>query len=118
MANERTNAAPALTSTAKGNRLEVIAEGSWTVAYADAIEKLVSAMTPKLAGVRDIAINMRSVGELDTLGAWLLERLARSGREQGGQAGLVAVPGHYQGLFDEIHNVNRRKPAPRASQTR
>src|SRR4029077_17325256 len=56
-------------------------------------------------------------GELDTLGAWLLERLARSGREQGGQAGLVAVPGHYQGLFEEIHNVNRRKPAPAGKPT-
>ena len=69
-------------------------------------------MTPKLAGARDIAINMRGVGELDTLGAWLLERLARSGREQGGQAGLVAVPGHYQGLFDEVGQVNKRKPTP------
>jgi phospholipid/cholesterol/gamma-HCH transport system permease protein len=111
MANERTSTAPALNGTAQGGRLELVAEGSWTVAYADAIERLVSAMSPKLAGVRNIAINMRGVGELDTLGAWLLERLARSGREHGGQADLVAVPGHYQGLFDEIHNVNLRKPS-------
>jgi len=99
----------------QGDRLELVAEGSWTVTYADAIERLVTGIKPKLAGTHGVDINLHGVRELDTLGAWLLERLTRSAREQVGEAGLVAVPGHYQGLFDEIHQVNRKKAAQPAA---
>ena len=58
-----------------------------------------------------MAINMAMVGELDTLGAWLLERLLRNSSKRGGQVRFVGLPDHYRGLLDEVHRVNRQAPA-------
>jgi phospholipid/cholesterol/gamma-HCH transport system permease protein len=57
-----------------------------------------------------MAINMAMVGELDTLGAWLLERLARNSSKRGRQVRFVGLPDHYRGLLDEVRRVNRRAP--------
>jgi phospholipid/cholesterol/gamma-HCH transport system permease protein len=51
---------------------------------------------------------------LDTLGAWLLERLARGCRREGQEPALVGVPDHFKGLLDRVHDVNRGAPLPRA----
>jgi phospholipid/cholesterol/gamma-HCH transport system permease protein len=112
MANDRTSTTPALNATRQGNRIDLVAEGSWTISYAEAIENLVSKTTSKLAGTGGVAIDLHGVNELDTLGAWLLERLTRSAQAQGGDARLVAVPERFQGLFGEIEQVNRKKRTP------
>jgi phospholipid/cholesterol/gamma-HCH transport system permease protein len=52
---------------------------------------------------------MAGVDELDTLGAWLLERLLRSGGLAGADAQFVGLPPHHRGLIDAIHRVNRQQ---------
>lgn len=99
------NKTPKLTSNVVGERLEVAVAGSWTVANSQTLERLVRGASANAARARSMAINMAGVAELDTLGAWLLERLAR-----GGNAQFVGLPGHYRGLLDEVRDVNRRKP--------
>jgi phospholipid/cholesterol/gamma-HCH transport system permease protein len=61
---------------------------------------------------------MAGVSELDTLGAWLLERLIRLGGERGRKAEFVGLPSHFRGLLDEVHQVNRQPPVRRAPQNR
>ena len=53
---------------------------------------------------------MVDVRELDTLGAWLLEKISRRASESGRPATIVGVAGRYQGLIDDVRRVNRRKP--------
>jgi len=103
---------PVLSGTNVHDQLQFVVAGSWIVANAELMEQLVNAATSRIAMARSIAIDMAGVGELDTLGAWLLERLLRRGLEGGRDAKFVGLPSHYTGLFNEVRQVNRRAPTP------
>jgi phospholipid/cholesterol/gamma-HCH transport system permease protein len=100
-----------LTSTVEGERLELAAAGVWTAAHANALERLVDAAASDLGAARELAIDMRGVGALDTFGAWLLERLLREGAARGKQARFTGFPERYRGLLEEVQGVNRATPA-------
>jgi phospholipid/cholesterol/gamma-HCH transport system permease protein len=106
------NREPALDSRISAQRLEFTAAGSWTSVHSQALERLVDAAALKTSDGRGVAIDMAGVQELDTLGAWLLERLIRGFRERGQDAEFTRLPEHYRGLLDEVREVNR---TPRAS---
>jgi len=105
---------PLLDSKVDGEQLELVADGSWTADYSDALEPLVDSVSRGALPARAASIDMAGVEELDTLGAWLLERLIRRIRDRGRDAQFVGLPEHYRGLLDEVHRVNLRPPAPRA----
>jgi phospholipid/cholesterol/gamma-HCH transport system permease protein len=105
-------AAPTLTGTTSGERLELAAAGAWTVEHAHALERLVDAVGAKPANVRRVSIDLNRVERLDTFGAWLVERLARVWRNAGREASVVGLADHYRGLLDEVSHVNLVK-APR-----
>ena len=50
--------------------------------------------------------------ELDTLGAWLLEKMSRRAASAGHRADVVGIADNYAGLIEEVRQVNRRTPAP------
>ena len=55
---------------------------------------------------------MAEVRELDTLGAWLLEKMSRRATSAGHRADVVGVADNYAGLIEEVRQVNRHNPAP------
>ena len=55
---------------------------------------------------------MTGLREIDTLGAWLLEKLSRRAISAGRRADVVGVADNYVGLIDEVRQVNRHNPAP------
>jgi phospholipid/cholesterol/gamma-HCH transport system permease protein len=63
-----------------------------------------------------LKIDMTDVRELDTLGAWLLEKMSRRALEAGHPATVVGVAGRYTGLIEDVRLVNRRGPVSRAVQ--
>ena len=73
---------PTLTLIAGGESTTVAAAGPWIAAHSSALEQLVVADSLKRATHR-IVIDIAGVEQLDTLGAWSLERLARSFRDHG-----------------------------------
>jgi phospholipid/cholesterol/gamma-HCH transport system permease protein len=97
-----------------GGRLDFAASGPWTAVHVENLERQVDAAVSEVGDARIASIDLAGVRELDTLGAWLLERLLRRAGEQGRDAQFVGVPGHYRGLLDEVHQVNRRTVPPRA----
>jgi phospholipid/cholesterol/gamma-HCH transport system permease protein len=105
---------PLMTSVINADRLEITAAGSWTVANADRLERLVDVAARETGRVRSIVIDMAGVEQLDTLGAWLLERLARSLRLDGKKTQFSGLKPHYRGLFDEMQRVNLQ-PRPSAA---
>ncbi len=99
-----------LRSAAQGASLDVVASGSWTAPHAATLEPLVDAVA-RGPGGRSMSVDMRGVGEIDTFGACLLERLIRSCRAGGNEANIVGVAEHFRGLLSEVERIGAG-PAP------
>jgi phospholipid/cholesterol/gamma-HCH transport system permease protein len=95
-----------MTSVTNADRLELAAVGSWTAAHVDHLERLVQVAARETARARSVVIDMASVEQLDTLGAWLLERLARSSKLHGKETQFTGLRPRYRGLIDEMQRVN------------
>jgi phospholipid/cholesterol/gamma-HCH transport system permease protein len=109
--------APALlTATPSGDVLELRPGGSWTAANVTALEALTDAVTPELDRSKAVKLDMAGVRELDTLGAWLLEKMSRRAVSAGHHAEVVGIADNYAGLIEEVRQVNRRDPAPALAQ--
>ncbi len=102
---------PLLNSSMTAQGLEFTVAGPWTAAHCAALERLVEIAAPQAAQARQISIDMAGVNELDTLGAWLLERLVRGARPGPSNAQFIGLSAHYRGLIEEMHGVNLR-PRP------
>jgi phospholipid/cholesterol/gamma-HCH transport system permease protein len=66
---------------------------------------------PLAAGPQAVRIDLARIAELDTFGAWLLERLRRTCRLRIQETRFVDVPDRYRGLLDEVADVNLRGSA-------
>src|SRR5579871_349418 len=85
------------------------ASGAWTFANVEALEKICEGPFP--AEVKTIEISQ--VGALDTVGAWLFEKLLRRFSSLSAQAQLAGISESQMGLLREMHGVNRRQPVTR-----
>ncbi len=103
---------PLLTATPSGDVLELRPGGAWTAANAATLEVLSSSITGELDRAKAVKLDMAGVRELDTLGAWLLEKISRRATSAGRHAEIVGVADNYAGLIEELHQVNRHNPAP------
>jgi len=103
---------PLLTATPSGDVLELRPGGAWTAANAATLEVLSSSITGELDRAKVVKLDMAGVRELDTLGAWLLEKISRRAAVSGRPADVVGVADNYAGLIEEVHQVNRHNPTP------
>jgi len=92
--------------------LELHPAGSWTAANGARLEALSAAIAPQLDSSTAVTVDMTEVRELDTLGAWLLEKISRRARAAGHHVETVGVADNYTDLIGEISRVNRHNPAP------
>ena len=95
-----------------GDELELRPGGAWTAANAATLEALSSSVGAELDRSKAVKVDMTGVRELDTLGAWLLEKMSRRAIAAGHRADVVGVAENYEGLIAEVHQVNRHTPAP------
>jgi phospholipid/cholesterol/gamma-HCH transport system permease protein len=102
--------APLLSATTDGETLELSPSGPWTVTHGNALEGLFDTVSPRLTETKNLKIDMTGVRELDTLGAWLFEKMSRRALDSGHNATVVGAAGRYAGLIDDVRQVNRRKP--------
>jgi phospholipid/cholesterol/gamma-HCH transport system permease protein len=110
--------APHLEAAIKGQQLALAASGPWIAAHAPTIERLIEAITANAARTQTVVIEVGGIEELDTLGAWLLERLSRTCARAGSEPQLIGMPDRYRGLVDEVHRVNRGTPKPPKDKSR
>jgi phospholipid/cholesterol/gamma-HCH transport system permease protein len=68
------------------------------------MENLISTVPAQGKAIR---LHLSEVRELDTFGAWLLERLVRACRDSAREVSLVGVPDRFRGLLDAIAKVGR-----------
>ncbi|WP_051346671.1 ABC transporter permease [Bradyrhizobium sp. th.b2] len=107
---------PALGAATQDQTLVLSPSGSWTVVHAATLERLIHLVSPGVQRTQKLKIDMVDVRELDTLGAWLLEKILRGASDFGHPATLVGVASRYEGLIEDIRQVNRRTPASRPIQ--
>jgi phospholipid/cholesterol/gamma-HCH transport system permease protein len=101
---------PLLAVTATGDVLELRPGGCWIAANAAALERLSDAVARQLERSSTVKLDMTEVRELDTLGAWLLEKMSRRATSAGHRADIIGVSDDYAGLIEEVRQVNRRRP--------
>jgi len=92
--------------------LELRPGGSWTAANVTTLEALSDAVTGQLDRSKTVKLDMAEVRELDTLGAWLLEKISRRATSAGRRTEVVGIAENYAGLIEEVRQVNRHPPAP------
>ena len=89
-----------------GVRVTLRPSGAWTVATVETLERLCERRLPPEVATIDLG----QVTALDTIGAWLFEKLARRFSSTR-QPSLVGVPDSYADLMKEMRGVNRLRPA-------
>jgi phospholipid/cholesterol/gamma-HCH transport system permease protein len=95
-----------------GRRLVLEAAGGWVAARAGEIEALVEAAFGKRPAVDRIEINLAHLERLDTVGAWLIERLRRTAGDARISAEIVNIDPRFKVLLDEVAISNKEPPPP------
>jgi phospholipid/cholesterol/gamma-HCH transport system permease protein len=98
---------PLLQSATQGDRLQLAAGGSWTAPNAADLEALIDNAVARGKQFVRVELNMARVENLDTFGAWLLERLQRDCTEAGQGISVTGLPDRFRGLIKEAHESNR-----------
>jgi phospholipid/cholesterol/gamma-HCH transport system permease protein len=97
-----------LRSSESGEQLQLVASGPWTARNAGALEPLIDAESmARRRGVKTVTVDMAAVEQLDTYGAWLLERLLRAWTERGCSTEVAGLDERFGDLFDEVRQTNR-----------
>ncbi|MBR0826234.1 ABC transporter permease [Bradyrhizobium manausense] len=104
------NSEPLLAATPSGDVLELRPAGSWIASNVAKLEALSQSVKSEIDGSKAVKLNMAGVSELDTLGAWLLEKLSRRVSAAGAQGDIVGIADNYSGLMEEVRQVNRHNP--------
>ncbi len=103
---------PGLTAEATEEVLELRPSGPWVSLNVAELESLTGSASAKLGAARAVKLDLREVTEIDTVGAWLLEKLGRRASADGRHVEMTGVAENYLGLVKEVRQVNRREIAP------
>ena len=106
------NSVPRLEISSDGDQNRLRAVGAWIAGHADVLEQLVDDTHFSPGDSREVVLDVAGIERLDTLGAWVIEQLARRSRAGGREMRLADVPERYRGLLDEVHHA-LRTPATR-----
>jgi phospholipid/cholesterol/gamma-HCH transport system permease protein len=100
-----------LKTVTQGDRLTLVADGSWTAAQAAALEPLVDSVrdTPN---IRSLLLDLRGIVEIDTFGACLLERLIRGWRRDGKEASISGLADRFRELVAQVDRVGGETSQP------
>ena len=99
--------------TRQAQTLHITGSGDWTADNCARLAAAIDMADPDAAD--DLAIDLGGLAELDTFGAWILERLMRGdGRER--KVTLVGLPARFNDLVQEVRLTNRSVP-PRDERT-
>jgi phospholipid/cholesterol/gamma-HCH transport system permease protein len=97
--------APGFRVELRGTTFRLIATGAWTVAEAADLDKALKRLrvpippTPDFTGEMDIA----GIAEIDTAGAWLLQRTANAWQKGGLRTHYAGATESFRILIEEVH---------------
>ena len=94
-----------------GRSLVLAAAGGWVAPRAGELEALVDGVYRKPHPVDRVEINLEHLDRLDTVGAWLIERLRRAAADARLSAEIVGIDPRFKVLLDEVA-VSNKEPVP------
>lgn len=97
-----------------GGAFRLCPSGSWTASHASALEAIFERLQPDLHNSASVFIDIAGVSNLDTIGAWILEKIRRRSLELGHPASIDGISQRYTELIAEVKQLNRRNRAPLA----
>jgi phospholipid/cholesterol/gamma-HCH transport system permease protein len=101
--------AVSLSQKEEAGKLVLAAAGRWISSFAGQAERLIVEVEHKRAKSKNVAIDASNIEQLDTAGAWLLERMRRDFVEKGASAEIVGLDARYKILLDEVKQTNTGK---------
>jgi phospholipid/cholesterol/gamma-HCH transport system permease protein len=101
-----------LEATARGEQITLAGTGAWTAENASSLEQQIDAATKHSGALKRVDIDMAAVVQLDTFGAWLLERLTRDLSARGCATRITGLKDDYRALVEEVHGVKPEPPHP------
>ncbi|MGJ4888102.1 MlaE family lipid ABC transporter permease subunit [Bradyrhizobium sp. HKCCYLRH3099] len=106
---------PGLTAASSQEVLELRPSGSWVSLNVTELESLTDSVDSGIDGAKAVKLDLAAVSEIDTVGAWLLEKLSRRATIGGKQVEVTGIADNYAGLVEEVRQVNRRviEPVPK-----
>jgi phospholipid/cholesterol/gamma-HCH transport system permease protein len=105
------NSEPALNIFREDGAMDLRPSGSWTTVHASVLERLCKTVQPEVSRTGKVNIDLSRVDELDTLGAWLLEKISRDIPQPDHSVNLTGVSDRYAELVAKVRQVNRRQSA-------
>jgi phospholipid/cholesterol/gamma-HCH transport system permease protein len=95
-----------LTCVSSGGQARLEAAGVWTALAAQAIEPLIEHTVEQARGSATAVIDIAGIEELDTYGAWLIERLLRGCSSSGLTTQIAGKPERFRDLIEAVHDTN------------
>jgi len=94
-----------LEGTTEGERLKLAGAGAWIAENAHRLEIEIDGQAKRTDKLKRVDIDMVAVEQLDTFGAWLLERLIRAFSARGCDTKVTGLREDYRALMEELHGV-------------
>ena len=110
------NLEPVLKIEGQEGAFRLCPAGSWTAAYASVLEEIYDHLKPSLQQASSVRIDIAGITSLDTLGAWILEKIQRRSVQLGHQTDVEGIPTRFTELIAEVKQVNRKKSLPATHQ--
>jgi phospholipid/cholesterol/gamma-HCH transport system permease protein len=107
------SSAPLLNTAIVGDTLELRPTGSWTVLNANLLESLFNGVAPQLASAKRLRVDFAGIREIDTIGAWLLEKMSRGAEQAGRPVAVTGIDERHAELIEDVRKLNRGKRAAR-----
>jgi phospholipid/cholesterol/gamma-HCH transport system permease protein len=107
---------PLLTARPVGDLVELQVGGSWIAANVSGLESLSDAAGEDIGEAKNVVVDMAGISELDTLGAWLLEKMSRRLTATDRKIEFAGIAANHIGLVEEVRRLNRRSPPPPPAQ--
>ena len=101
------SSAPLLNAATVGDTLELRPSGSWTVLNANLLESLFNGVAPQLASAKRLRVDLAGVREIDTIGAWLLEKISRGAEQAGRPVAVTGIDERHAELIEDVRKLNR-----------
>ena len=80
--------------------------GAWIAEGSKEAERLIDRGLTQSSGSQSLVIDLAELTELDTYGAWLIERMTRSLSARGQIAPLTNVPERFKAILQAVHRTN------------
>jgi phospholipid/cholesterol/gamma-HCH transport system permease protein len=108
------NGGPTLEQVVYPDGIALRASGPWTAHHAADLEQMVGKAERLTEGRQGVLIDVSRVSQLDTFGAWFIERMRRGCAQAGGQAKVMGLSETHSPLVDEVSRVQKPEQLQRS----